>query len=284
MRHLIPAPLRRYLKLARIDRDLMAEIHRAAPGPHGLPAALIVNLTSYRPRFPQLHFALKSLLRQDMKPDCVILWVSPEDLPHLPGNVRALTKHGLEIRASENFGPHTKIIQALREFPDAYLITVDDDIIYPPTLISSLVCGHDEARPAILCRRAHRIRLSDAGFAPYMSWDHNVQDERSTEPSSDLMHLGVGGVFYPPGVLHADAIDVDQFRAISPRNDDLWLWWMGRRLDTPIKRVPACIDLDYVPGTQEVGLLHTNWDGGNDRQMAALLAAFGMADVNIATA
>lgn len=82
--------------------------HRAQSGgrPHGLPATLILSLTSYPPRFGTLSLTLHSLLRQSVKADRTILWIA--HIPLLPKAVTVLQAAGLEIRATEDVRSYKK--------------------------------------------------------------------------------------------------------------------------------------------------------------------------------
>jgi len=45
----------------------------------------------------------------------------------LPADVLELAPFGLDIRPTEDIGPFTKIVPALKAFPDAFIATADDD-------------------------------------------------------------------------------------------------------------------------------------------------------------
>jgi hypothetical protein len=252
---------------------------RPKKGPHGLGAPLVVTLTSYPPRFRLLHFNLMSLLNQTVTTDRVVLWIAEEDKGLLPEKVHGLTRHGLEIRYTSQLRSFKKLVPSLRAFPNAFLVTADDDVVYPDDWLESLVGGYDPDAPTIVCRRAHRVVRRDAGFAPYLKWEMNVTDHQSSQSSADLLPVGIGGILYPPHSLHADVVDAHVFMRLCPQADDLWFWWMGRRTGTRVKRVHEGDKPEMVPGSQEASLMHSNWAGGNDRQLAALLAEFGIDDI-----
>jgi len=261
-------------KLRQLERRFGAGGQRAGGAPHGLNAPLIVTLTSYPPRFRYLHLNLMSLLAQAVPADRVILWIAHEDKARLPEKVTALVGEGLEIRFTQDLRSFKKLIPALEAFPEAVLVTADDDMIYPSSWLSSLVSGYDPAQPAIVCHRAHRPLHDGSGFAPYIRWAHNVTDEAAERPSRDLLPVGVGGILYPPASLDSEVNDSAQFMRLCPHADDLWFWLMGRRKGSFVKRVHEDA-LDYVPGSQDSALMSTNWAGGNDRQLAALLEVYG---------
>jgi hypothetical protein len=239
---------------------------------HGLPGILIVSLTSYRPRFGTIASTLRCLLSQSVKPDAVILWVGYGDVPHLPAEVRAFAAQGLEIRATEDLGPHTKLVPALAAYPDAFIATADDDVRYGRRWLEDLVGGYAGDPREIVCHRAHRVRLDEAGRPlPYGDWEHEIA---ACDPSPLVMPTGVGGVLYPPHVFPAGTLDAAAFRATAPTNDDLWFYWCGRRNGAVYKKIGARRPVVAWTGSQGVSLYAINVVK-NDRQIEALMAMYG---------
>jgi hypothetical protein len=241
---------------------------------HSLPARLVVSLTSHRKRFPTLHLTLRCLLSQNIKADELVLWLGYEDAPSLPSEVFALKAHGLVVRECEDIGPFTKIIPSLKEFPDAFVVTADDDTYYPRDWLDHLVSEYifdDE----ILCRRAHRILLDDGGLPlPYPEWDRDIE-EKGFGP--DIFPTGVGGVFYPPDVLPAETLDLSSIRRLCPRADDIWLYWMASLAGRRFRRVGPRIECLSWRGSDAAALFHDNLRaGGNDKQIQAMVGEYGM--------
>lgn len=242
--------------------------------PHGQKVALIVTLTSYAARFPTLHLTLRCLLTQSVRPDRVILWLSPDDLRRLPKAVRALEGAGLEIRETEDLRSYTKIIPALRAFPDAVLVTADDDVHYERHWLRALLGTWSGAADQIVCHRAHRFTLQkDGTVAPYESWPHDIREE----PRPDLIFpTGVGGVLYPPGALAPEVTDAASFLELAPRADDLWLYWMGRRAGSLYCIVKDRQKLVVWPNSQAASLYAGNAQTGNDFQIGPLVERYGL--------
>ncbi|WP_416907200.1 MAG: hypothetical protein ACMVO5_09090 [Polymorphobacter sp.] len=165
---------------------------------HRLPAPLIITLTSYPPRFPMLANTIKSLLDQSMRADRLVLWITHEDMDALPDDVRALEQHGLEIRGSIEMRSYKKLVPALLAFPDAFLVTADDDVYYPPRWLATLVESLDPQDPKIVSARAHMARLDENGrFIPYINWEFDTQSQIATGPSKLLFPTGGAGTLYP---------------------------------------------------------------------------------------
>ena len=248
---------------------------RSAAPRHALPHRLVVSLTSYPKRYDVLELTLKTILTQDQLPDAVVLWIAHQDMAALPASIIGLTQDGLTIRATEDLRSYKKILPALKEYGDAIIVTADDDVYYPPSWLRRLT---EEYRPGVaevLCHRAHLTRKSGDGFAPYDKWHFNI---KAASSAPDVFFTGVGGVLYPPGILHADAQDIEKILRLCPTTDDVWLNWMVRLNGAAVRRVSRWIRFYEWTGSQGVALQNSNRgeNGGNDAQIANLVRAYGM--------
>jgi hypothetical protein len=242
---------------------------------HGLPAPLIVSLTSYAPRFRSLALTLQCLISQSVRPDGLLLWLADEDFDVLPAEVRALKLEGLEILRAVDTRSYKKIVPALAAHPEAFIATADDDVYYWPTWLEDLVSRYEPGSCDVLALRAHRIRLDAKGRpAPYINWRFNVRED---EASPLIFPTGVGGVLYPPGSLHEDTTDVDKFMRLCPSNDDLWMFWMSRLAGAQSRKVGPRRAFVPWPRSQRVGLQHENLSpgAGFDAQIANMIAHYG---------
>ena len=273
----------RHYRQGRRDRVLLRHIAETLEGSAAQAGAarrssdreLVVSLTSFSKRFRHLHLTLDSLSQQTIKPDRIVLYLTKEDAETTTPEIKKRLSAAVELRIVEDLRSYKKLIFALSEFPDADIVTVDDDLIYPPTLLEELVAGREDDN-TVICHRAHRVTMDATGaFLPYRSWDWDVQDEAARRPSVDIMPTGSGGVLYPPGALPPQARDKTVFLELCPRADDVWFYWMARMNGACHKKVGEKFVLLEVPQTQQFGLRHDNWGGGNDEQIAAMLARFG---------
>lgn len=239
---------------------------------HTLPGELVVSLTSWVKRFPTLELTLRRILHQSMLPDRTILWIAPRDIEHLPRGVLDLQRCGLSIRITEDIRSYKKIIPALKACPEAFILTLDDDQIYPRDVIEPLVTNYRSPKE-ILCRRANQMRFNEKGeLLPYMQWRFDYPDD---DIRSDLFPTGCNGVLYPPGSLAPDVLDQEKFMSLAPHADDVWLFWMGRRAGSTTRRVGRPWHNTVWPGTESSSLMQYNWNGGNDRQIAAMMEHYG---------
>lgn len=200
---------------------------------------LIVSLTSFPDRFPDIYFTLYSLLNQSIKPDKIILWLADSQFPKremdLPKRVRGLTDYGLTIRWCKDLRSYKKLIPALREFPDATIVTADDDIFYPSNWLELLLESYNSEPQHIHCHRAHRIAFdADGNVASYANWQKCI-------PSSQASYLNFfttgGGVLFPANSLHSDVLNEALFMELCPTADDIWFWTMAVLRGTKIRVV-----------------------------------------------
>jgi hypothetical protein len=252
---------------------------------HTLPGQLIVSLTSYPARFATLDLTLRTLLSQEMKPDAVVLWLARGDQVQLPQCVLRLQTHGLVIRESEDTRSFLKIIPALSAYPNAFIVTADDDVQYHKGWLRRLV-EECRGRNEILCHIAHRVVLTmDGHIAPYREWPKLVVGKTGAT-GLGVFPLGHGGVLYPPNSLSPDVMNAAEFMRLCPYGDDIWLYWMACRAGTPRRVIKSFDPPKEWPGTQGPGLglwLNQNKDGGTDRQIAAMIEACGMPEGGIST-
>jgi hypothetical protein len=224
---------------------------------HGLPHPLVVSLTSYPPRFSVLPLTLRSLLRQRVKADHLILWIARSDSLELPQNVLNLQRHGLEIRITEfDVKAYKKILPSLDEFPEAFIATADDDVYYRSTWLEELVNGVDLSGRVVTCHWANEIITGpDGRYRPYGEW---IQNTAIRGAAPDLFPVGVGGVLYPPGVLAHQPEDRAAGLSLCPSADDVWLYWIGRRNGASYKTVGLRRIMDEWPGSQKLALWRSN--------------------------
>lgn len=246
--------------------------------PHPLPGELVVSLTSHPPRYATLPMTLKSILDQKVRPDRTILWIAHQDWDALTPEILRLRDFGLSIERCDDVRSYNKIVHALDRFPEAFIITVDDDLYYSPENVRRLTQGYVSGEPAICARRAHRIaRRPDGGMASYGIWEMGyLSAPGEGARAADLFPTGIGGVLYPPRSLAPETSDRALFMQLCPTADDLWLYWMGRRAGSLYRQVGPVFPQIMWDGSQEVSLYATNASGGNDRQIAALEAHFGI--------
>lgn len=240
-----------------------------------------MSLTSYPARIGSVSKALASISAQTLHPDAIILYLAKNQFPakdnNLPKDLIDLCAQGiLEIRWVEgDLGPHKKYFYALQQHPNDLIVTIDDDLVYPPDLIESLYCVHLEFPQTIIASRAHLIMFGSEGAPfPYEQW-HLESDALIGQPSMKLLATGGAGALYPASLLSGFPFDADSILANAPQADDLWLKGIEATLGIPVVLCRPHRPLQYLPQTQDTGLFHSNLEkGGNDLQWSQMRQYF----------
>lgn len=240
---------------------------------------VVVSLTSFPPRMERLWMVLESLLRQTKKPDRLILWLAATQFPHredIDGRVRAMEKRGLEIRFCEDLKPHKKYYYAMQEFSNDLVITVDDDIFYPETMIENLLAKHNEYPDCVVCYRAHEITFKDGKINKYAKWNH--RSKTISGPSYTLLATNGSGVLYPSKCLSEEVFNLQAIRELCPDADDLWLKCMGYMNRTKtVKVYPVFSEIFTTLGSADSGLIKSNVNEGcNDQQLKNILDRYSI--------
>lgn len=240
---------------------------------------VIVSMTSFPAAIPYAIGAIKSLLRQSVTPDKIVLYLTfsqfddsglPEDLLQLAekNEVFEIRDYPRDIRS------YRKLVPALKDFPEAVIITVDDDVAYHRNMVRDLLRLHEKEPDAILAHRAKEIKPD----RPYREWKKYRWYHFLTgkiKKSFLNIQTGVGGVLYPPGALKAEMIEEELFTEIAPTTDDIWFWAAGAATGTPVIPVPFGHNKPKgLHKPKSLSLKTTNFKTDTDRNSAALKAIF----------
>jgi len=201
--------------------------------PHNLPGKLIVSLTSYPARFEHLPLTLLSLTKQTVEPDKIILWIAQVDKEKLTDEIIQFGDHGVDIRFCNDLKSYKKIIPTLEMHPEAFIITADDDLYYNKVWIQSLVQDY-ESDNCVVAHRVHRLSFDNSGnLKPYKDW--RWQYRADLLPSELNFPTSGAGTLYPPGIFHQDVNKRELFQKLSPKADDVWLYFMVKLNDGKFK-------------------------------------------------
>jgi len=251
---------------------------------------LIVSMTSHPGRIATTWLAIESIMRGNVKPHCIILYLARDDFPaqsrkSIPTTLTILQKRGLEIRFTGiNYFVATKLIPALKDFPNDTIVTADDDRIYDPRWLETLTNTARAHPKCIVCPHVRRYCKSsvddpindikptypggvriNAPVGYFIAWppiDYTIQQPVYNKQIYGIFE-GFAGVLYPPNCLHPDVFDIDQFRTLCPVADDIWFQVMAMRVGTkcvaPAQAISTilatCVEID---DTQTVGLFHAH--------------------------
>ncbi|MDE6651088.1 MAG: glycosyltransferase [Paramuribaculum sp.] len=236
---------------------------------------VIVSLTSFPAAIDYACGAVKSLLSGSVLPDKIVLYLTFAQFGNegLPQKLMELAEANpvFEIRDyPRDIRSYRKLVPALADFPDAVIITVDDDVAYSPDLVRDMLELHQQFPEYILANRAKRIEPGK----PYRKWHkfrwYNFLFKRYY-PGFDILQTGVGGVLYPPHSLKADLIDETLFTKYAPTADDIWFWAAATAKGTKLMPVPFGKNKPKGLGKpKSLSLKSVNFKSGTDRNSETL--------------
>ena len=242
---------------------------------------VIVSLTSYGRRVNKtLPYALISLLKQSFLPDRIIVWLDNDNWSDdlLSSKLKFLQSRGVEFRYCENIYSYKKLVPSLMEFPEAIIITVDDDIFFRSNLLADLYNSYLKDTKSIHTALAH-VPLRDASgvLLSYNSWPKNIKKT----VAGGIFPTGGGGCLYPPRSLYKDVVKKELFLQLCPKADDVWFWVMAKLQSTKHIVVETkdyyMLDLFYELTQKGTALRHYNvYENGNDVQIKQVLNYYGL--------
>lgn len=249
------------------------------PNDENTKTQIIVSLTSFPAAIRFVLPAVKSILAGTELPDRIVLYLTYSQFggeEGIPQDLRDLARENpiFEIRNYDSeIRSYRKLIPALKDFPEAIIVTIDDDVDYSPFMLSSLLRLHRRFPDRILAHRAKRI-LPDKPYCkwPKLRWYHFLINKFKIRP--DIIQTGIGGVLYPPHSLKTDMLDERKFTKLAPTTDDLWFWAAAVANGTTVMPVP------FGPHNkpkglgkpQAIALKSVNFKSGTDRNYAAFKA------------
>ena len=216
---------------------------------------IIVSLTSLPKRIKYVHLTIKSILKQTLKPNKIILWLAKTEFikkkNKLPLNLLLLIEKGLTIKfIRKNFKSYNKLIPSLKKYPNNLIITIDDDIIYRKDTIEKLYKNYLKYPKDIHAHRITKFKYKSGKFKVIVGGYQYYKN------SSFLNKLtGVGGVLYPPKCFYKDILKKELFMKLSPTNDDQWFWIQAILNNVRVRVIDKPnLKLNYIENTQNVGL------------------------------
>lgn len=280
--------LRAFSRDYELDSAKLAELIAKPIAKDVSEGDFIATLTSFPARVGILKYALHSIFSQDLRAKKVVLVLSVDEFMAdstnfeslLPSDILAFKKYGLEILwTAQNLRQYNKIIPILRAFPNENIITLDDDIYYNSRTFSTLYSAHLSNKRAIWAHKARIVPFNARKIADFFEWKiiRKRHKKWQNKPKFNIFLEGCGGVLYPPNCLYKDAQDSAKFMRLAPKADDIWLWAMALLKGTKI----ACVKpplmgngAAFTNSASNPALWHYNMNGGNDRQMRAVLKEY----------
>lgn len=239
---------------------------------------VIASLTTYPPRISKSWIAIETLLRQSVRPERLVLVLNTEEFPSkkLPRRIARQTRRGLEILwAHRNGRSHDKLIPVRAAFPQATIVTFDDDKFFPRDLLEKLTEESDQSPGKVIGARGWEVRRTEE--------DDDIHFGKGwtrAGPDSSGQHLflpGGNGCLYPYDSLHALVDDLDEALSVTPTADDVWFWGALQKNSGQM----MCLGLPPhrpVSALKAGPALSAQGESENERQFQDALDSFGIRD------
>lgn len=238
---------------------------------------VVVSMTSFPAAISYAAQAIRSILNGSVLPDKLVLYLTFSQFGEsgIPEELKSLSESNpvFEIRNYDrDIRSYRKLIPALIDFPEAIIVTVDDDVAYHRHMLRDLLRLHAKYPHAVLAHRVRHIKLG----RPYRKWKkyrwYSFLLRRIHQNFTNLQ-TGVGGVLYPPHSLKSDMLDVDLFTEIAPCTDDIWFWAAGVANGFPVIPVPFGRNKPHdLEKPKEISLKMFNFKGKIDNNALVLNA------------
>ena len=238
---------------------------------------VVVAMTSFPAAIPYAVLAIQSILNGSVLPDRLVLYLYLKEFGEvgIPDELKRLSEEHeiFEIQNyDENLRSYLKLIPALEDFPEAIIVTIDDDIEYHPDMLRQLLAMYATNPHAVWAHRVRHIRLEKS----YCKWTkyhwYHFLFKRIHGGFANLQ-TGVGGVLYPPHSLRKDMMNAELFTRIAPSCDDFWFWAAAVLNGVEVIPVPFGFNKPKELGKpRKISLMTMNYKGGVDRNVMAFNA------------
>lgn len=245
---------------------------------------LVVSLTTFGRRIYDVYLAIESIMQGTVKPNRIVLWLSEEEFKGkpLPKTLEMQIKRGLQVAYCKDINSYTKLIPTLKAFPEACVITIDDDAMYEYDVVERLLNSHLNHPDAVCACRMHEVKMDENGrLKGYLDWDWDIM--KCDESSPFMFPTGVGGVLYPPHCFPDEVFNEEVFMSTCPYADDVWFYAMELLQGTP--RVKTYTGKKYyfvdIPSYAIDSLSDQNTNATNcrnDAQIKAVFEKYGLYD------
>lgn len=241
----------------------------------------IVSFTAISTRLDRVIKTVSTLTRQSLKPQSINLYVSTdsylidEGVDAGDNRLKKIYELGVNIYLVKNIGPYRKQYPVIKQLMDSKahpmtpIVTVDDDVLYPRTILEDLVrnCVYSQSVVAHRGRKISRESVS-SGYKSF------------SVPSEITSHFNLGtgrnGIAYLFGFFPKNS-RYYVGPQVAPTADDLWCKWvtLRNRVPTTILEPEAAYDptkdFEDTAPNEKVGLFHNyNAKGMNDQSLISL--------------
>jgi hypothetical protein len=218
---------------------------------------LIVSMTTYAPRIDSFEYAILSILAGSVLPERICVYI-PKGFLSLLATRNSLLKSEYDkgfislIEMEIDYFCHSKYYYSFLDYGHTKdIITGDDDVIYYKDWVKHLVeSAQKYPEYDVFAYKAVDVKVVKGKIAPYDEWTHCSKNH--TGENKLLFAEGVGGVLYRKGALTKEVLNKEKFLELTPKADDVWLWFCTYLNNCKIKYIVACKNkklLYVVPDT-----------------------------------
>lgn len=237
---------------------------------------VIVSVTTTKARLGMFFYSLQSLESQKFDNFQIMINLSRD--PYLFDEGVEISPGWMDgkkcdVNFVKNVGPYRKLIPLIERVGDADLIvTADDDVLYDPNWLKSIVEAASKYPSSIICGGARKITKNILGrFQNYKNW------HLCTEPKAgmELLPIGAYGVAYRRTLLDLEFLVDPAHIKYAPTADDIWFRLASIRQNTPVYVDPSIGDrnayIQHGQGLDEVNLHRLDKQHGLIRKVTGML-------------
>lgn len=102
---------------------------------------IIVSMTTWKPRMHNIPIVLDTIYAQTVQPDKIVINLAYDEI--VPENIQEyIESHQIEVNFVPNTKVYKKFLPTLLKYPEACVINIDDDCIFPPNMIEDFMVMH----------------------------------------------------------------------------------------------------------------------------------------------
>lgn len=196
----------------------------------------IVSLTSYGDRLSRCtSYAIYSMFTQSVTPEKITLWIDKKKWndKNIPFAIQRMKGWGmLEINYCEDIRSYTKLIPALKKYPNKIIITVDDDLYYSKHVVKQLYESYLNNKKNIHTFGVSIPNYINNKLSPYKNWNNYFYySDILINNNSNALALGFCGILYPPSIFDQEIFNKSVYMNYSSSADDIWFYIMSLRLN-----------------------------------------------------
>ena len=198
----------------------------------------IVSLTSHKTRVKHCGRAIYSAIKNCLTEVHVVLCLYKDDIKYIHSDVKTLIDAKIVelLIVDEDLGPHTKYFYTMKKYKNLPIITIDDDQLYYPDTIPSLIDCYDKNKNYVICRQYRTIHWRNGKVLPFSQWVINKSNSKEGV-RKNIHPMGVGMILYPPDILKISDNNLSEIRKYRMA-DDIYLNALEFRYNVSIYSLP----------------------------------------------